>query len=174
MKRTLAYCLAIAVLLVIGVFVPSAATLGQDQRLPNGPDRVYQGAEPHPNINAAISALEAARADLQDAAHDYCGHRVEALEATNGALNQLGAAIACEERRGASAGATLTPGSDAAPGATAGERHPLMRAAVNALRAARKDLQNAAQVYCGHRVEALEATNSALNQLERARRCDRD
>jgi hypothetical protein len=171
MKRTFTYCIAIAVL--IGVFVPSAVTLGQNQRVPDGPDRVYQGAEPHPNIYRAIHALEAARADLQDAAHDYCGHRVEALESTNRALSQLGAAIACDERRGASAGTAVAPGSEAAPAAAAGERHPLIRAAINALRSARGDLQRAAHDYCGHRVEALEATNRALNQLQYALNCDR-
>ena len=46
-------------------------------------------AERHPLIRRAVVALGAARTDLQKAAHDYCGHRVAALEATNAALNQL-------------------------------------------------------------------------------------
>jgi hypothetical protein len=171
MKRTLTYCLALVVL--AAVFVPSAITFGQNQRVPSGPDRIYQGAEPHPNIYRAIRALEAAKGDLQDAAHDYCGHRVEALESTNNALSHLGAAIACDERHGASTGAAITPASEADPVVAGGERHPLIRAAINALRSARGDLQRAAHDYCGHRVEALESTNRALNQLQYALNCDR-
>ena len=171
MKRTLSYCLATAVLLCC--FIPSLVTLGQDQRVPSGPG-INQAAQPHPNITRAIHALEAARGDLQSAAHDYCGHRVEALEATNAALNQLGAAIACQERRGSSAENSTREGSSSGSGVYGGERHPFIRAAINALQSARRDLQNAAHEYCGHRAEALEATNGALNQLHLALRCDRD
>src|ERR1700745_3648123 len=49
--------------------------------------------ERHPMIQKAIGALEHAKDDLQDAAHDFCGHRVEALEATNNAINQLRLAL---------------------------------------------------------------------------------
>jgi len=136
------------------------------------------GYEPHPRIYAAIRALEAARGDLQNAAHDYCGHRVEALAATNAALDQLRRAIACDERRGVSAdnfeSAAAGSVSESAGSAGARERHPNIRRAANALRAARTDLQHAAHDYCGHRVEALEATNAALNQLGLALKCDRD
>lgn len=43
-----------------------------------------------PNIDAAIKALTAAKSDLQNAAHDYNGHRADALKAVNAALSQLG------------------------------------------------------------------------------------
>jgi hypothetical protein len=56
------------------------------------------GGERHPNIGRAISALGSAEGDLQNAAHDYCGHRVEALEATRSALNQLRLAVQCDKR----------------------------------------------------------------------------
>lgn len=46
-------------------------------------------AERHPAINAAIDALAKARFDLQHAAHDFGGHRVKAIEATDAALEQL-------------------------------------------------------------------------------------
>ncbi|HEX5179993.1 MAG TPA: hypothetical protein VFW04_11735 [Gemmatimonadaceae bacterium] len=46
-------------------------------------------AERHPAINAAVDALVKARFDLQHAAHDFGGHRVKALEATDAALQQL-------------------------------------------------------------------------------------
>ena len=45
--------------------------------------------EPHPHIRAALHELREARAELKTAAHDFGGHRVEALEATDQAIRQL-------------------------------------------------------------------------------------
>jgi len=173
MKGTLTICVAIAVL--IGLSITSAVSFGQSQPRTDGPGRVQQGAEPHPNITRAIRALQAAKGDLQAASHDYCGHRAAALEATNAALNQLGAAIACLERRGAStASEPVTRESEPTTATAAGgiERHTRIRAAANALRSAKRDLEVAAHEYCGHRAEALQATNAALNQLQLALACD--
>jgi len=49
--------------------------------------------EPHPQINRAIVALEAAKAHLRRAAHDFGGHRVAAIAAIDAALLQLKAAL---------------------------------------------------------------------------------
>lgn len=46
-------------------------------------------AEPHPEIQAAIRSLEHAKAHLQAAAHDFQGHRVDAIAAIDAALHQL-------------------------------------------------------------------------------------
>ena len=46
-------------------------------------------AEPHPEIADAIRSLERAKAHLQAAAHDYNGHRVDAIAAIDAALRQL-------------------------------------------------------------------------------------
>jgi hypothetical protein len=46
-------------------------------------------AEPHPEIWNAIHSLERAKAHLRAAAHDYGGHRVEAIAAIDAALHQL-------------------------------------------------------------------------------------
>jgi hypothetical protein len=117
---------------------------------------------------------------LEDAAHDYCGHRAEALEATTNAIRQL--RLALESDR-----ASLEPFQvDSDLGfierttytregysGEARERHPKIRQAINALERARNDLQRAAHDFRGHRDEALEATNRALNQLTAAIACDR-
>jgi hypothetical protein len=50
-------------------------------------------AEPHPAIRGAIDSLERARNDLQHAAHDFGGHRVEAIGAIDRALEQLRLAL---------------------------------------------------------------------------------
>jgi len=127
------------------------------------------GTERHPLIHRAVSALEAARTDLQNAAHDYCGHRVEALEATNAALGHLQKALQCDSK--SSTGDEVL---DSEPtSSNAGERHPNINRAIGALGSAEGDLQNAAHDYCGHRVEALEAVRAALNQLRLAIECDK-
>lgn len=46
-------------------------------------------AEPHPEIHAAINSLRHAKEHLEHAAHDYGGHRVEAIGAIDRAIEQL-------------------------------------------------------------------------------------
>ena len=50
---------------------------------------VVQAKERHPKIKAAIHALEVAKMDMNKAAHDFGGHRVEALAACDKAIEQL-------------------------------------------------------------------------------------
>jgi len=45
--------------------------------------------EPHPEIRQAIVGLRAAKQRMEHAAHDFGGHRVEALRATDEAIRQL-------------------------------------------------------------------------------------
>jgi hypothetical protein len=70
--------LFIALVLMLGLTLSSATSAS--------PER-------HPAIRKAIVALEAAKNDLQHAAHDFGGHRVEAIEAINHAMDQLHKAL---------------------------------------------------------------------------------
>jgi hypothetical protein len=45
--------------------------------------------EPHPQIREAIASLRRAKEHLEHAAHDFGGHRVEAIRATDEAIHQL-------------------------------------------------------------------------------------
>lgn len=45
--------------------------------------------EPHPEIRDAIASLRRAKEHLEHAAHDFGGHRVEAIRATDAAIQQL-------------------------------------------------------------------------------------
>jgi hypothetical protein len=56
----------------------------------------------HPRIAKAIESLKDARAYMQAAPHDFGGHRVEAIRATDDAIKQLDFALAYrakEDRR---------------------------------------------------------------------------
>jgi hypothetical protein len=45
--------------------------------------------EPHPEIRAAINSLQRAKTHLQEAKHDFGGHRVDAIKSIDGAIEQL-------------------------------------------------------------------------------------
>jgi hypothetical protein len=45
--------------------------------------------EPHPEIREAIGSLRRAKDHLEHAAHDFGGHRVEAIKAIDESLRQL-------------------------------------------------------------------------------------
>lgn len=45
--------------------------------------------ERHPEIRAALEALHSAKQDLEHAAHDFHGHRVDAIHAIDEADRQL-------------------------------------------------------------------------------------
>jgi hypothetical protein len=161
----------LAVLVMMAAFTFSPAVFSQSAQK-QGPVNVgTNGAPPHPLIHRAIDALETAKAELQDASHTYCGHREEALGAVDAALHQLHLAIECAN--GVSTGDLDLYVPEAAPvsvGAGA-PPHPRITAALNACRSARNNLANAAEVYCGHRAEALGATDHAIDQLHKAIEC---
>ncbi len=64
------------------------------QKAPRG-ERAERGKrrERHPEIRAALRSLARAKEHLQNAAHDFGGHRAEALEAVNKAIEQLRLAL---------------------------------------------------------------------------------
>jgi hypothetical protein len=52
----------------------------------------------HPRIATAIAALRDARAYMQEAPHDFGGHKAEAIRATDEAIRQLNFALAYRAR----------------------------------------------------------------------------
>jgi hypothetical protein len=52
-----------------------------------------QKVERHPHLRAAIRELREAKRELKTAAHDFGGHRVEAIAAIDAAIIQLEAAL---------------------------------------------------------------------------------
>jgi CRISPR/Cas system-associated protein Cas7 (RAMP superfamily) len=86
MKQHVARFAPWAALMILGVF--STAKMASPAPPP----------EEHPHIRAAVRELREAREELRTAAHDFCGHRAEAVEKTDQALRQLQAALECDRR----------------------------------------------------------------------------
>ena len=55
--------------------------------------------ERHPRIRSAMEALRDANEYMRAAPHDFCGHKVAAMRATDTAIRQLQAAQACARER---------------------------------------------------------------------------
>ncbi|HKW48200.1 MAG TPA: hypothetical protein VJN70_12175 [Gemmatimonadaceae bacterium] len=54
--------------------------------------------EQHPRIHAAIKELEEAKKELQAAPHDFGGHRADAVQAVDKALEQLRLALQYDKK----------------------------------------------------------------------------
>jgi len=84
MKRIFWTFLPLATLMVIStILIPTPAD-------PQPPRRS------HARIWEAIRSLEDAREYMRTARHDFCGHRVRAMEDTDRAIRQMRDAAACE------------------------------------------------------------------------------
>jgi hypothetical protein len=57
-----------------------------------------RGGEHHPHIRSAIRELQEARKELQTAAHDFGGHRVDALRSCDEAIHQLQLALQYDKK----------------------------------------------------------------------------
>ena len=92
-KPTLSFLpgLSLVLGLVLGLTMPAAAASGKP-----APDPAAKPAptapvppEKHPRIREALASLRASKEDLEHAAHDFGGHRVEAMKAIDEAIRQL-------------------------------------------------------------------------------------
>jgi hypothetical protein len=52
-----------------------------------------------PNIHGAIESLRSAEQELKEGAHDFCGHKVEAMRTVHEAIEQLRMAEGCARCR---------------------------------------------------------------------------
>lgn len=99
MRLKMASVLVVAVL-VLAIAVPMMTSAAP----PNGketaaPAQVLKGSrEAHPHIRAAIHELQEARRELETAAHDFGGHRKEAIESVDNAIKQLKEALEYDKK----------------------------------------------------------------------------
>jgi hypothetical protein len=73
------------VAMILALAMPAAPAPKTPQPAP----AAAPAAEPHPEIRDAIASLRNARMHLEHAAHDFGGHRADALRATDEAIHQL-------------------------------------------------------------------------------------
>lgn len=96
MKTRIVGVLLLASLILAFAFIASAPAAPHKSNVPAAPAANAQpaatatpAAEPHPEIREALAALRRAKEHMDHAAHDFGGHRVEAIEATDKAIRQL-------------------------------------------------------------------------------------
>jgi predicted lipid-binding transport protein (Tim44 family) len=95
MKIRIVSLLALASLLLAFAFISSAPAAPNKATTPAAAASTMPAtteatpAEPHPEIRDAIGALNRAKDHLEHAAHDFGGHRVEAIHAIDEAKHQL-------------------------------------------------------------------------------------
>jgi hypothetical protein len=86
---------ATALLLSLVTFTPVISTAAPT---PNPAVDKDDKKEAHPHIRAALRELREARKELETAAHDFGGHRKEAIEAVDAAIKQLEEALKYDKK----------------------------------------------------------------------------
>jgi hypothetical protein len=96
MKTRIVGPLVLAALILAFTFIATAPAAPNKANVPATPAASALPATPaaapaerHPEIREALEALRRAKAHMEHAAHDFGGHRVEAIEATDRAIKQL-------------------------------------------------------------------------------------
>jgi hypothetical protein len=96
MKTKVVSLLAVAALILAFAFIasaPAAPNAPGGKAIPTATSQpgntTADPAEAHPQIREALGALRNAKEHLEHAAHDFGGHRVDALHATDAAIRQL-------------------------------------------------------------------------------------
>jgi hypothetical protein len=94
MKTRIVSLLALATLILAFTLIATAPAAPNHANAPPAASSRPAAAtatptEPHPEIREALGALRRAKEHMEHAVHDFGGHRVEAIEATNQAIKQL-------------------------------------------------------------------------------------
>ncbi|MGH9714318.1 MAG: hypothetical protein ACRD5M_13555 [Candidatus Acidiferrales bacterium] len=88
MKHQILSLLAL-VALICALTFPVAAPAAPPAGSNHAAAAAAPAAEHHPEIHEAIGSLRHAREHLEHAAHDFGGHRVEAIKSIDEAIHQL-------------------------------------------------------------------------------------
>jgi hypothetical protein len=118
-------------------------------------------ARDYPHMVAALGEMKEARRELSDAAIDFGGHKVKAIESLDYAMSQMDQAL----RAVGIDPVYVAPSRDTY---RSYRNFPYIRHALAELRLARTSMKEAATDFRGHKVKAIEAVNAAITQLEKA------
>ena len=125
------------------------------------------GAFDQPQMQAARTDLQKARAKLNAATSDKGGHRNNAIAAINNAIEEINAGMRFDRHhRDESVDVMLAPSVSVAD-------QPRMKEALEFLRSARNHLENATADKGGHRAKALDYVDRAIDQVEKGIEYDR-
>jgi hypothetical protein len=118
-----------------------------------------------PQMQAARVDLQRARAELRAATADKGGHRTKALEYVNSAINEVAAGMRFDRRHDdESAGVAFVVNA---------ADQPRMQAALDALRSARSHLEAATADKGGHRANAINLVDKAIDEVQKGIEYDR-
>jgi hypothetical protein len=92
------FAVSLAVAFLLSASAVPQQTASTSNFLPKTQDRDRDNNERHPHIRSAIHELQEARKELQTAAHDFGGHRVEALRSCDEAIRQLQLAMQYDKK----------------------------------------------------------------------------
>jgi hypothetical protein len=135
-------------LLVLCVCVGAAAAAADDRK---------EEQVKYPRLQAALSELGQARQELEASKLDYGGKKVEAIKAINGATTSLKVILAFE--------GDVKGGEGDKQRYQKYKDHPHVRAALEDLVAARRELDDAETDFQGNRKEARKKIDAAIDQL---------
>lgn len=113
-----------------------------------------------PNMQAARTNLQQARAQLQAASPNKGGHRTNAIAHVNAAIGLVNQGIAYDRRHNHAARVEVFE-TAAAPD------QPHMRSALELLRSARTNLENATSDKGGFRKKAIDEVNKAIDETKK-------
>lgn len=117
---------------------------------------------PHHHLHHALWELRDARKEMQEAKHDFGGHREKALVAINDAIKQLDLVLLY---KGDNIKGVPTRG-DLKEEYKKYKHHPHLHHALHELRHAHKQLEEAKHDFNGHRKAALRDIHIAIGQIE--------
>jgi hypothetical protein len=118
-------------------------------------------AREYPHMVAALGEMKEARRELKEAATDFGGHKVKAIESLDFAIEQMDKAL-----RAAGVDPVYVP-----PTKDVYKKYknfPYVHHALAELRQARRSMKEAATTFGGHKEKAIEAVDGAISQLEKA------
>jgi hypothetical protein len=119
---------------------------------------------PHyPHMHHALDRLREARQELENAEDIFRGHKEEALDHVDRAIDQVKTGL---QEQGEKTDAIIA----LAPRSLDDDHYPHLHHALDALNHAHDELQGAEDIFKGHREAALDQVDKAIHQIEDALR----
>ncbi len=153
--RMLGLILSLTLLAAVSAF---GAGAGQAAMHADKPEAMF------PHMDAAMGYLQAADKQLKEGEPIFYGHRIAAMKHTEAAIADLQAGIDGYMKAHPSTQRNETIPEP--PPAEAGDKAPHMQGALKLLQQAQAELEQAKRIFNGRRVEGLDETKAAVNEIQ--------